>query len=958
MKFFRLVFIALLVLVAPHVWATHLKGGEITVKRISDKTLTFEFTLTTYTEDNRANFDQNFVFFCFGDGTSTFRASRVAQQTLENGTIKNTYKIQYTYPAAALSYKVSVAIPNRNEGVRNISNSVQVAFYVETTFSINAGLGQNSTPILLNPAVDLTAVVGQRFIHNPNAVDAEGDSLAYRLTVSRTGIQEICNNRGQICPGFVQPNEIASSPSSFTIDAKTGDLIWDVPKEVGKYNTAFVVEEWRNGIKISETVRDMQIEVKDLNNRGPVLSIPPDVCVAAGTRVNATITAVDVASSSGRLDPLTITSSGMVYQGDTTYSVKAPFASFASAPRQASPASGTFNWITACQHIRKEPYDVLFKAVDNPPLTSFGLSDRLVDSKVWRIKVTAAAPKNLQAQLLPGLTGVSLNWSAYDCNLSNAKLVLFKKNGNCVDVPNNACSTGMSLPGFSPIARLDIGTTSYTDKSNIQSNGNYVYVLVVEFINSKGNTDFSPMSNAACVSVPTSSPLMTNVSVTKTDAKNGSILVRWSRPNNLDTKVYPGPYFYQVMRVEGATSSNYLPISSLIPTNLSANQNDTTYVDSGMNTFSSVHYYQVKFYYTRNGQVTLLETANPASNVYLFGSTKTNAITLNWFADVPWSNDFQVHRVYREQPRGSGKFNQIADVSVAGQNTFLFTDQGTDFVSSDGKFDLQIKKDSSYCYYVETLGAYGKGFPVFKLINASQIICFKAIDNGTGENGNNPGNGGGGGGGGNTDPNLSPCAPELSLKAADCAGLDNADCNTSSYTNFLSWKAQVAAPCDPSIARFKVFYNPNQTGTFNLIKEQKEAIFNHQKSDGIKGCYYVTAVSTAGKESPASKTICIDNCPSFDLPNLFSPNGDGKNDVWLPLRCPKFVRQIKAVLVDRYGQPVYQYQGPLQGFGWDGTYQGKPMASGSYFYQVELEMDAFDEKLQSKSLKGWIELIR
>jgi len=57
-------------------YATHLKGGEITVKRISDKTLTYEFTLTTYTENNRANQDQGDVNFCFGDGTAIFKAKR------------------------------------------------------------------------------------------------------------------------------------------------------------------------------------------------------------------------------------------------------------------------------------------------------------------------------------------------------------------------------------------------------------------------------------------------------------------------------------------------------------------------------------------------------------------------------------------------------------------------------------------------------------------------------------------------------------------------------------------------------------------------------------------------------------------------------------------------------------------------------------------------------------------
>lgn len=217
--------------------ATHLKGGEISVKRISEKTLTFEFTLTTYTENNRANQEQNEVKFCFGDGSTTLVAKRSNgfPLNLGNGTLKNVYKVQYTYPAASLFYKVSVAVPNRNEGVLNITRSVEVPFYVETIFSINAGLGLNSTPILLNPAVDLTAIVGQPFIHNANAVDAEGDSLAYRLSVSRTGTEATCDpaSRGLMAPNFRQPNEVAGTvPSTFLIDSKSGDLKWNSPQQV------------------------------------------------------------------------------------------------------------------------------------------------------------------------------------------------------------------------------------------------------------------------------------------------------------------------------------------------------------------------------------------------------------------------------------------------------------------------------------------------------------------------------------------------------------------------------------------------------------------------------------------------------------------------------------------------------------------------------------------------------
>ncbi len=71
--------------------ATHFKGGEITVKRISDKTLTFEFTLTTFTENNRANVEQNAVNFCFGDGSSVLSAKRSPgfPINLGNGKLKN-----------------------------------------------------------------------------------------------------------------------------------------------------------------------------------------------------------------------------------------------------------------------------------------------------------------------------------------------------------------------------------------------------------------------------------------------------------------------------------------------------------------------------------------------------------------------------------------------------------------------------------------------------------------------------------------------------------------------------------------------------------------------------------------------------------------------------------------------------------------------------------------------------
>ena len=922
-------------------YATHLKGGEITVKRISDKTLTYEFTLTTYTENNRANQDQGDVNFCFGDGTAIFKAKRCCGSPVDigNGTMKNIYKIEYTYPAPALFYRVSVAIPNRNDGVRNITRSVEVPFYVETTFSINSGLGQNSTPLLLNPAVDLTAVIGQPFIHNPNAVDAEGDSLAYRLSVSKSGDYETCSStsRGLVAPNFRQPNEVAAVPSSFTINSLNGDLIWNAPQEVGLYNCAFIIEEWRNGVKISETVRDMQIEVKDVDNKAPKITVPPDVCVQAGTFLSETILASDVLSKSGRLDPVTIYSFGNVYAMDTVYAVKQPYATFSSSPKQTSPATGVFKWQTACQHIRKETYDIFFKVEDNPPV-NVGGGVKLVDSKIWKVRVIAPTVKGLKATIKSSTASALLTWNSYACALPNAKIIIFRKQAACNPVVNKPCSTGMSLTGFTEIGRVDVTKTSFEDTNGgagLMKNANYTYVLVVIFTNSKGSDDYSPMSESACVLIPSAAPLMTNVSVVKTDAKVGEMLVKWTRPLKLDTVFYPGPYQYVVQRADGQSGSNFAPISLGIPAQISPAKLDTVYADKNLNTVASAYRYKVDFYYSQNNQFKLLDSPSPASSVFLLGQAAVKSVKLAWSASVPWSNDFQVHRVYRETPRGSGKFNQITEVSVAGPNTYTFTDQGIDFYTQDGKFDMVISPDSTYCYYVETVGTYGEGLPRIGLINASQIVCVKP------------------------QSDVNPCAPKLSLAALNCESLDaSLNCQFASFTNTLIWTPTLTGSCDQSIASYRIYYSKDGT-TFGKIGEVSDLKYLHQKTDSFIGCYYITAISQLGKESAKSEIVCQDNCPSFDLPNLFSPNGDGKNDVFQAMRCPRFVTQITCKIVDRNGQLVYQYSGDINGFGWNGRdLNGNVMAASTYFYTCDVIFDVKNEALKSKQLKGWVELVK
>ncbi len=66
--------------------------------------------------------------------------------------------------------------------------------------------------------------------------------------------------------------------------------------------------------------------------------------------------------------------------------------------------------------------------------------------------------------------------------------------------------------------------------------------------------------------------------------------------------------------------------------------------------------------------------------------------------------------------------------------------------------------------------------------------------------------------------------------------------------------------------------------------------------------------------------------------NAFTPNGDGMNDRWLVTNGASCTKQIAVAVYNRYGNIIYKndnYQN-----NWDGTYNGKPVADGTYYYSV------------------------
>ncbi|MER0441615.1 gliding motility-associated C-terminal domain-containing protein [Emticicia sp. W12TSBA100-4] len=932
--------------------ATHIRAGEITAKRISTTSLTYRVTLTTYTDQINgvtANEGQNTVNFYFGvTGVPLYTVKRKKKTLINASTMCNVYDTTFTFPAPRL-YTITCAITNRNANTVNLPGRTdEISFFVETSIFVNGSLGLNNTPVLLNIPID-TAGVGKKFIHNPGAFDADGDSLAYRLTTPKRDFGE-GSGLGEFITGYRDPatlgtnllSEDGSGPSSFKIDPLTGDLIWDAP---GKWttpqyqiNVAFIIEEWRKGangqyLKIGEITRDMQIIVVETPNKRPILNVPNQICVEAGQKVEFKVTATD-----GDNNNVRITTNSGVYNRDAagvTASFVAPLAAnfIPFNLIQRSPAEGNFTWETNCKHVRGQAYDVLFKVEDFPGRFAV----QLTDTKTIKIKVIPPRPRGLTAQNTE--RGVELRWQRYpDCSITNAEMIVYRKEG-CSNYIPAQCEVGLPASlGFVEVARISVKDTFFLD-TKTQNGKVYSYSLVASLAASDFVSIPSVPSNEACVGseLPQRAPVMTNVSIESTDATTGRINVKWTRPLGFDSTEYKGPYQYKLYRATGINGGTFQLVTS-IPTKVNRAA-DTIFVDGGLNTLQNGYTYKVAFLY-ENDKV--LAESQIASSVRLTANSDAQRVRLTWQANVPWSNDNRRHRIYRESRTSPGTFNIIAEVSVGAVNTYTYVDDGVDRFAGDGTSTIQMKVDTSYCYKVETVGAYIR-LPQFGLLNnLSQVACGTPIDN------------------------TPPCPPVFSSEEINCQTLDRkAICEASNITNKFSWRTPPSAGsvvCRVDILKYNIYYARYADEQPKLLTTvpATETSFTHIKTlqEGFAGCYYITAVNRLNIESAPSNIICKDNCPIVELPNVLTPNGDGKNDTFTPMTCSAFIKTISIEIYNRYGVKVYESNGET--LSWDGkTSNGTELPSGTYYYVSQVVIQRLDKTDEiPTTIKGWIELIK
>ncbi len=117
-----------------------------------------------------------------------------------------------------------------------------------------------------------------------------------------------------------------------------------------------------------------------------------------------------------------------------------------------------------------------------------------------------------------------------------------------------------------------------------------------------------------------------------------------------------------------------------------------------------------------------------------------------------------------------------------------------------------------------------------------------------------------------------------------------------------------------------------------IVRYEEETTYEFRESGSISVSLYVTYDNTSEPELIATIRVSI-STSVLEMPNAFSPNGDGINDIYRAKDTHQSIVEFHAYIFNRWGQKLFEWTNINDG--WDGTYNGKPVGDGVYFVLVK-----------------------
>ena len=121
------------------------------------------------------------------------------------------------------------------------------------------------------------------------------------------------------------------------------------------------------------------------------------------------------------------------------------------------------------------------------------------------------------------------------------------------------------------------------------------------------------------------------------------------------------------------------------------------------------------------------------------------------------------------------------------------------------------------------------------------------------------------------------------------------------------------------------------------------------------GQYVVEVISYEGcKATDAVQVLWGESGEPFYMPNAFTPNGDGLNDIFRAVPKYDYISSYQLTIYNRWGQQIFECNDI--DCGWDGTYHSNASPNGAYIYRIVYK--EISQTGKTKTLEGTVVLVR
>ncbi len=744
------------------------------------------------------------------------------------------YEGNVTLPRIAAGYFITWGRCCRNVTIANIQDPGNTGMALSAYIPDMNTYAVNNSPVFTNLAPTYICM-GDYFTFDHRATDADGDSLIYSLVTPLTGGSPTDPVPPAAPPGFYPPvdwmppynltNIMGGSPST-NINPISG-LLTAVPGSLGQFVMSVKVSEYRNGVKISELARDMQINVINC-----AVNFPPQVQVQSGGQViNDTLTfyageqscfnfnITDTNGSGLGQDIITVQASGSIFGGGAS---NPPYATF-SAGTGNSPITANICWTPGCNSGTGNTGSFTITATDNNACPGPNITNKTYYYKILQGNST---PPNLRCVSVLSQNQIHLSW----VNPPASKLGGF----DYYVIERNDGS------GWNYLTTVtDSLTNFYTDNTvTAAENQRYCYRLSTAktcptfFVGLPGNEVCSILASATQVNSVQANILWNSYTA-------------WT-PQNYEVWTYAGSASDKIANVlldtaytfTGCDFSGFLRV--LLRDPLSG-----CVVSSG-----------------KTENLSLQDELPPPND--LCYATVLNDDSGNF---IQWhqfqGDDFKQYRLMRA-PYGSNSFSEVFRSTNILDTTFA---------------DYTALTDSmSYCYYLE-----------------QSDLC------------------------NNIQRSGKDCV--VNIKGS---GLD--------YRINLNWNGY--SGWEPQVSGEELWLVENNVPV-SIVETLNPGVTSFTDDNVTESrpiyCYRLRATRASGECTETwSNTVCVSFPPTLFFPNAFTPNGDGRNDIFSPIGL--YAETFQLGIYNRWGTLVFTTSSPSEG--WNGKVKGIDAPEGVYVFKA------------------------